>query len=333
MKRHNVSISRVCSFPLAAVLLLLLGSCSAYQRTRDAGIVDLVPIELDPRDPGRTEFGALTLLSAFELRSKDERFGGLSGLAVGLDGRLYAVSDQGYWNSARMVMDAEGRLVDLLDWQIYPMLSPDGLPLAPPLRDAEALARNSDGSFLVAFETVHRIWHYAAPPATLTARPQPIQLPPEIGRAPANGGLEAVTALPDGRLLMIAEKFINRDGSSKAWLLDNGTPAEFAYVPTRGFRVTDCAALEGGDVVVLERRYAPLAILSARLKVVSGAAIRPGAKVAGSEILALEYPLNVDNFEGVAVHDHPRHGLMIFLISDDNYHPLQRTLLLQFVWK
>jgi hypothetical protein len=333
MKRRNVSISRVSSLPLAAVLLLLLWSCSAHERARDAGIVELVPIELDPADPERTEFGGLTLLSAFELRSKDRRFGGLSGLAVGVDGKLYAVSDRGYWNSARMVLNAEGRLVDLLDWQIYPMLSPAGRPLAGRLRDAEALARSSDGSFLVAFETVHRIWHYAAPPDTLTAPPQAIPLPPEIAEAPANGGLEAVTVLPDGRLLMIAEKFINRDGSSRAWLLENGLSAEFSYVPTRGFTVTDCAALQDGDVVVLERRYVPLGSLSARLKIVSGAAIRRGAKVAGAEILALEYPLNVDNFEGVAVHDHPRHGPMIFLISDDNYHPLQRTLLLQFLRK
>lgn len=333
MKRRLLKILHGTPYAVTFFAVVVLGSCSAHQRPADARIVELVPIELDPADPERTEFGGLTLLSAFELRSQDRRFGGLSGLAVGLDDNLYAVSDRGYWNSARMVLDGHGRLVDLLDWQIRPMLSPDGVPLAGPLRDAEALARAPDGSFLVAFETAHRIWRYGAPPLTFVSRPQPMPLPPELAKAPANGGIEAITVLPDGRLLTISEEFLNRDGSSKAWLLDNGASAELSYVPSRGFRVTDCAASKDGDVVVLERRYTPLGILSVRLKLVSGAAIRPGTKLAGSEILALEYPLEVDNFEGVAVHHDPAKGTMIFLISDDNYHPLQRTLLLQFLRK
>jgi hypothetical protein len=330
MKRRPV----LCrAYYALAILVALVGSCSAHQRPNNARSVELLPIELDSANPERIQFGELTLLSAFELRSRDRRFGGLSGLVIGSDDNLYAVSDRGYWNSARMVFDGEGRLVDLLDWQIHRMLSPDGVPLAGRLRDAEALARDLDGSFLVAFETIHRIWRYGAPPLTVAARPRPVPLPTEIAQAPANAALEAVTVLPDGRLLMLSEKFLQRDGTSKAWLLDKGVAAELSYVPSRGFSVTDCAAFKNGDVVVLERRYVPLGILSARLKLVRGGSIRPGAKVSGAEILALEYPLDVDNFEGIAVHERPGKGTMIFVISDDNYHPLQRTLLLQFMLK
>src|ERR1044072_8566997 len=39
------------------------------------------------------------------------------------------------------------------------------------LQDAEALTRTRDGSFLVAFEGVHRIWHYSAPPDTFESIP------------------------------------------------------------------------------------------------------------------------------------------------------------------
>ena len=44
----------------------------------------------------------------------------------------------------------------------------------------------------------------------------------------------------------------------------------------------------------------------------------------------LESPLNVDNFEGVAVQEDPSNGTIIYIVSDDNYNPFQRTLLLQF---
>jgi hypothetical protein len=62
---------------------------------------------------------------------------------------------------------------------------------------------------------------------------------------------------------------------------------------------------------------------------VRGENVQPGARLLGEELLKLEYPLNVDNFEGVAVQEDPR-GTIIYIVSDDNYNPFQRTLLLQF---
>jgi hypothetical protein len=85
---------------------------------------------------------------------------------------------------------------------------------------------------------------------------------------PSNGGIEALTVLADGRVLALTEGFENPDGSFKGWLIDNGQSAELSYVPANGFRVTDCAALENGDLLVLERRYVPFGILSARVTLV-----------------------------------------------------------------
>ena len=136
--------------------------------SENPSLVDLNPIDVDRKHPERTDFGALALTSAFHLSSKDKRFGGLSGLSIGIDGRLYAISDNGYWLSAKMVRNKKtDALINLLDWQIAPLLTPSGTPVGDNLRDAEALTRAEDGSFLVAFEGVHRIWRYAAPPHTL----------------------------------------------------------------------------------------------------------------------------------------------------------------------
>jgi hypothetical protein len=136
--------------------------------------------------------------------------------------------------------------------------------------------------------------------------------------------------LPDGRLLILTEQFQNPDGSFKGWLLDQDQSAELSYVPAEGFRVTDCAALDNGDVVVLERRYVPFGILSVRLARVEAKNIQPGAKLAGRELLKLEQPLAAENFEGIAVQQTSA-GATIFLVSDDNFSPFQQTLLLQFL--
>jgi len=319
--------------PLIALISLFLVSCSSYSTVPLAAhpsLVQLTAIDLDPKDPDRKEFGSLTLLSAYELRSKDPRFGGLSGLAVGTDGRLYSVSDVGYWVSAQMIVDSVTKLLDLTDWMIQPILSLTGTPVTGPLHDAEGLARAPDGSFLVAFEQVHRIWRYSPPPLTFDSSPTPVPVPSEVTKATSNGGLEGITVFANGRLLALSEEFQNPDGSFKGWLIEGERFFEFSYLPSPEFRVTDCAALSNGDVIVLERRYVRFGILSARLKLVRSETVQPGAKLLGEELLKLEYPLNVDNFEGVAVQEDPTNGTIIYIVSDDNYNPFQRTLLLQF---
>jgi len=322
---------------LAAHLLLVCLCCVSCRTSAPAqansaeALVRLKPIDVDPKHPERTNFGSLTLLRAFELTSKDKRFGGLSGLSLGADQRLYAVSDRGHWFSAKMEMGPDGALVDLTDWRTAPLLAPDGSPVGLHLRDAEALARAPDGSFWVAFEGRHRVWRYSAPPKTFHSRPLSVPIPPAVRRAPSNGGIECLAALPDGRLLIMMEEMENPDRSVKGWLIDNGRFEEFAYFPGRGFRVTDCAALSNGDMLVLERRYAPLGIFSVRVALVKAARIHFGAGLAGKELLKLEQPLAVENYEGIAVLEMAR-GTVIFIVSDDNFSAFQQTLLLQFLW-
>ena len=285
---------------------------------------------MDDQRPERKSFGSLQLLAAVQLRSKDRRFGGLSGMSFGEDGRVYAISDRGYWLSAQIAADASGALSKLSDWQIAPLLTTTKTAVSGRLRDAEALARMSNGSFLVGFEGAHRVWHYGAPPNTLASVPAPVAIPATLARAPSNGGIEGLAQLADGRLLLLTEDFRNSDGSVRGWLRENAHWAELSYVPADRFHVTDCAALPNGDLLVLERRFAFLAILSARVTIVPGAHLRPGAKLAGKELLRLEQPLAVENFEGIAARQ-SEHGTILFLISDDNYSSFQQTLLLQFL--
>ena len=319
---------------ISLLVLVLLSSVSWLRstaaQTSNLRLVELMPVDVDPKQPGRRNFGSLMLLSAFRLESKDKRFGGLSGLAVGTDGKLYAVSDNGYWISAKMVTDPNGVLSDLIDWRIASILTATKTPVNGAMRDAEALAVTRDGSFLVAFEGNHRIWRYDPPPQTFESAPIAVPIPAAIARAPSNGGIEGLTMLSDGRLLALTEEFENTDGSFKGWVINNGRFAELSYVPADGFRVTDCAALNNGDVLVLERRYVPFGILSARLTLVKANSLQAGAKLIGKELLKLEQPLAVENFEGIAAQQTSK-GTIIYIVSDDNYGRFQQTLLLQFL--
>ena len=213
---------------LAVALFVLFVGRVASQPSSNELLVELDPIEVDPKHPSRNSFGELTLLSGFHLQSKDKRFGGLSGLSIGRNGLMYAISDRGYWLTARMVTNENGALTNLVDWRIAPLLTPANAAVSGRLRDAEALAQTRDGSLLVGFEGVHRIWRYRPPPETFASTPVAISLTPAIARAPGNGGIEGLAMLPDGRLLATASS------DKSARLFDATTRKELARVVHNG---------------------------------------------------------------------------------------------------
>ena len=289
--------------------------------------VKAVPVALDPQRPGVRVVGRLVFTGGFELVSDHRSFGGLSGLDVSADGRrLRAVSDRGGWVTADLVHDSAGRLVAAGSWRRTAMLTPSGKPVRGRQRDAEGLARTAGGSFLVSFEGRHRIWRY---PTALDAPPRPVKTPRDLDKAPVNGGLEGITALSDGTILGVTERHANGDGSLKGWLLRNGTAREIAYMPADRLHPTGLAAMPGGDVLLLERRLT-LAGIRVRIVRLARGSLRAGTPLRGKAVAELRHPLSVDNFEGIALRRDPQGRTLLYLVSDDNFLPFQRTLLLQF---
>jgi hypothetical protein len=81
---------------------------------------------------------------------------------------------------------------------------------------------------------------------------------------------------------------------------------------------------------VLERRYTPGVGNAVRFLRVPRTEIGPDRRVSGEVVGAVGVPLTVDNFEGVAVRTGDDGETLIYVISDDNFNPLQRTLLMLF---
>ena len=81
---------------------------------------------------------------------------------------------------------------------------------------------------------------------------------------------------------------------------------------------------------MLERRFSWARGVAMRIRSVPLAAIKPGALVDGPELIFADMGHQIDNMEGLSVHRDADGALVLTLISDDNFSPLQRTLLLQF---
>jgi hypothetical protein len=306
--------------------------CSHARTTAEAPIaVHGAPVRLNASDPARLDVGELAYRGGLALTSRDARWGGLSGLVVSDDGaRLTAVSDQGSWFTARLDYDERGWLSGVSDVAAgaLPGLASRALN-GKKTQDAEALASLSDGSLIVAFERQHRLWRYGAA-AHPFASPPLVQTPPTgIERAPSNGGIETLVALDGGRLLALTEDLVE-GGLVRGWLFDNGRWDPLGYRAHGALRPSDGARLPSGDVLILERSYAPATGVVVRLSRVAGSDLAPGAALEGRALAEVRRPLTVDNFEGIAARRGSAGETLVYLLSDDNFNAEQRTLLLMF---
>lgn len=322
-------------FALLLVLLIAPG-WSGDERLAlpaDGARLAATRVDLRPGD-GRTRVvGRLRYLGGVALASRDPAFGSYSALHV-MGDRFVMVGDGGNLLAFRMGGDWRPRLA-----RQFPLPGGPGTGWRKGDRDSESIAHDpATGRWWIGFENLNEIWRYAPG----FARAERGRAPPEMRRWPQGGGAEAMTRLSDGRFLMIAELARlprGRDGrrpSGRVGLIfrndptrRHARPALFTYLPGRGHDPVGVAELPDGRLLVLERDFdLPFRWLS-RLVIVERGAVRPGARVRGREIARLGPPLVSDNFEGVAaVREDGR--TVVWLVSDDNGVPVQRTLLLKF---
>ena len=202
---------------------------------------------------------------------------------------------------------------------------PNGKSVARrPAGNAEGLAPAADGKgTVVSFEIQPKLLLY---PASGNGPPVRLKSPPGLEQAPRNEGIEALTRLANGRLLALTEG-LRASGGTTGWV---GSGRRWSTVTWRtggGFRPTGAATLPDGDVLVLERRILPP---GARVRLLKSADIAEGAALEGKEIARFEGALTVDNMEGIDACRGDAGETLVYLVSDDNYSFLQRTLLLMF---
>jgi hypothetical protein len=287
------------------------------------------------REPDRKRFGALEFRGGLELTSPDKRFGGISAFRTAPDGRRFlAVSDRGRWLRGSIVYrgDAPAGLTDV---EIAPVLGPDGRPLAARgWYDTESIA-DDGGTVWVGIERVHRIVRFDYGKDGLLARGQPVVTPPEMKDLPSNKSIEALIAMPKGgplagTLIAISEAGLDAAGNIKAFLIGGPSPGLFSVRRLNDFEISDAALLPPNDLLILERRFSFLSGVSMRIRRIPLAGIRPGALVDGAVLMEADLGYQIDNMEGLSVHRTAAGDTVLTLVSDDNFSPIQRTVLLQF---
>ncbi len=314
-----------------ALLLVLLAAAPGTPALAAPLEISARPVPLHAENPERVSVGSLRFRGGLELTSEDRRFGGLSALLLSADGaRLTAVTDRGHWLTARLIAAADGAPRALAEPEIGALHGPSGNHLSGKREtDSESLSRLADGTLVVGFERDHRLWRYPAGANPLAGQPEEIPVPAGLQTLRSNSGIEALATLADGALLAIAEGR-KEEATSPAFLWRGGAWSELVYPRLPGFRPTGATTLPGGDLLVIERSFNLFDGVAIRLQRIPAARIQAGATLSGTTLAVLRRPLTLDNMEGVAARRSATGETLLYLISDDNFRPLQRTLLLVF---
>lgn len=288
-------------------------------------------------EPDRVRFGSLEFLGGLVLESKEEEFGGISGIAM-LDeasNEFLAVTDRARWIRGKLVIEGR-RLTGLTNAAIAPMLDGTGAPLHTGASyDTESIALGEIGQVYVGIERVHRVVRFDFGKQGFGARSGNVAVPRSIKSLPRNQGIEGLIYVPKdrplgGALLAFSEKGLDGAENFRGFILGGAAPGEFSVRRIGEFNIVDAALIPGGDVVILERYFSLLGGLAMRMRLIRLADIKPGATLDGPVLIEAGGGYQIDNMEGIAAHRTADGETILTVVSDDNFTWLQRTLLLRF---
>jgi hypothetical protein len=309
---------------LAALLFFLVPGSAGFPQASDMPVF-ATPIELDAADPGHVRVGGLRYLGGWHLTSRQRNFGGYSALSVQGD-RFFALADTGDYLRFRMARPgvvSEPRFGRLPAFPAYTGSRSDS--------DSESMTIGPQGDVWVGFEYHNAVLRYPADLSQLTS----MAWPRAMRQWSRNSGPEAMARLEGGRFVLFAEgKAIAPHVQAALMFPGDPTsmknePFAFGYRPPLNYSPTDAQQMPDGRLVVLNRHFGVFDGFWAAVTIIDPAKIQPGAVVEGTLIAELKPPLNVDNMEGISVTQEGGRTI-IWMVSDDNQVPVERTLLLKF---
>lgn len=310
---------------------ILLVACSALASTP-------TQVPLSERVADGETFMGIRLLGSLRLPTDFHgvSLGGLSGLAWDNDESiLYAIADNAELHHLEPRFEGQ-RLSGVKHLGIYYLQDAQGRPLDAPWNDAEGLTLlngdngiRGDSVLVVSFEIRMRIRRYNNTGKRLgeVNLPRPLANPRRYPNA--NNSLEAITTHPRWAFLLAPERTLR--GDPKGFITLFSTQGASWIYPLARQPNSSLVAMEtlaDGRVLFLERAFTsvmqPLIISLRRAALPEN----PSAPLAVEDVAIFDTSKGwlLDNFEGLSHYRDQR----FFMISDDNRHFLQNTLLVFF---
>ena len=334
VSRRRFRLAAVAGLGLVAGLALLgapvLAKPGAAPVSPQAVTVAAVPLPVFHPGSDQVRFGQLEFLGGMRLTSDFSGFGGLSGFALEADGGFIAVSDAGVLFTGRLDLDGE-RPVGLSQVRAAALADGRGRALRAGGRgEAEAVAIAPDAVY-VGIEDVNEIWRFPRAPLGRGGVPLLVRA---IRGLRNNLGIESLAYVDQGplkgSLLAVAEEGASAGADLPGFIIaPDGSARGFTIAKSGPFDGTDMAVAADGWVYLLERHFSVFTGVQMQIRRFPLADVKPGAHLVGTVLGRFDMGYEIDNMEAIAV-TAAAGRTVLTLVSDDNFSPIQRTILLRF---
>jgi hypothetical protein len=281
-------------------------------------------------------FGKLEFVGGIEFTSPNAHVGAISGLAL-IDGRsqIVAVTDTGFWFTAKIERDQKGRPMALKYGRMAPLLDANGQAFKYKwISDAESIIVEN-GEALVSFERDNRVLRYRLDLEKFATLPKRLALNIGVESLRQNKGLETLVKAPangalKGAIIVISERSMSSNKQIRGAIIEGPEKGRFTVKRKGKYDITDGDFLPNGDLLLLERRFNMANGIGMRIRRIKAGKIRPGASLKGKKLIKADISYQIDNMEGLSVTTDGEGQVYLSLISDNNHSLLQRNLYLEF---
>lgn len=333
------SVSRICTKMLGVKYTAFETCPEQITLGIETQSVKAIPIPLTAPD---------AFASGMSFTANDYRFGGWSGFDIDSQGKIVAVSDEGYALKASPKLNPLGQIIGFEDAIFSSLRDQHGEVLqGKNVTDAEEITLLPNGQLAVSFERDHRILIFndilepavdsiALPQNMLDAFEQFTQAFKETGhRQYGNVGLEAMTVLENGRLMTVIEEPLPNELEHRVYMQnDMGGWDNLYYQGQSGYGISGATTLPNGNVLFLERSteyFSSYEHYGVRVVELNKNDFFAGNHLVGKTWLQFE-PTTGENFESIFCYTGKDGTTYIGLATDDNYAYSERNVLLNFEW-
>jgi hypothetical protein len=290
-------------------------------------VIEAQAIPLSEANPALKTNGKLIYEAGWVLTSPSENFGSWSGMAI-RDGRITAVNDYGFMTE----FDVKDN--GFTNAREYPVPNGCGNRWYKHKSDAEAIVvDHASGKAWITLENLNSICRVDLNQQKFERMFKPDAM---LGWGKASGP-ETLVRMPDGSFMIFAELPPGKGAGPTVPILHfKGDPSDqntlvkqSRFKPPKGFWPVDATALDDGSLLVLVRNFIPPFTFEAKIVKLAPNAIAPGILAEGEVIAEFGGDIISDNFEAITT-NRDSQGTTVWILSDNNFIFLQRTLLLKF---
>jgi hypothetical protein len=263
-------------------------------------------------------------VAAFELRSDDPLFGGLSAIEMSDDGgQLTLMSDQGSFTTGIVARNSAGQITAVTLAPFARLKALGDAPLGAGRNDSEGLAIGAYGISYISFEGVARLLRYTR----LDGPAENLEGHPDFPRLQINSALEALAIDSDGTLYTMPERSGAVERPFPIYRLRAGVWDTALSLPrTDGFMPVSADFGPDGRLYILLRQFHGLMGFSSKL-------IRTtvGEDALGPIEVLFETPIGLhDNLEGLSVWRDGTAHLRASMVADNNFLPFLSTGIVEY---